>query len=167
MLDRIRLFFIKRKIKKLGDNLSVMFPFYLWCPNVIIGNNVKIFPNVTFWGEGDIIIDDNVKIGHNVIINVSKGSRVHIGSDSLIAANTYIIDSNHAMSRDCIIRNQGCVCSPIEIGSDVWIGASCVIGKGAAIQKGAVIAANSFVNSEIPEYSVAMGTPALVKKYRE
>lgn len=121
---------------------------------------------MTFFGDGEIFIEDNVKIGNNVVINASKGSYVKILDKTIIAANTYIIDSNHNINRNKPIQDQSIQFSPILIGKDCWIGASCVIGKGAKIHDGSVIGANSFVNSVIPEYSIAVGTPAKVIKTR-
>ena len=52
------------------------------------------------------------------------------------------------------------------IGHDVWIAADCIIRQGVSIGNGAVIGAGSFVNKDIPPYSIAFGTPAKVIKYR-
>ena len=54
----------------------------------------------------------------------------------------------------------------ITIGSDVWIGTQSVIISGAQIDTGAVIGANSVVNSHIPPYAIAVGSPAKVKEFR-
>ena len=134
--------------------------------NVKIGNHVQLYPNVCFFGEGEIIIGDEVKIGNNVIINATKESQVIIGDKTIIAGNTYIIDCNHNIDREIPIQKQGVTADVVEIGEDVWIGASCVIGKGAHIGKGCVIGANSFVNGIIPPFSIAAGSPARVLNER-
>ena len=150
-----------------GDNLYVLgFPIYVFNPHVHIGNNVQLYPNVTFFGEGEIIIGNDVKIGNNVVINATKGSYVKIQDKTIIAANTYIIDSNHGIAKNIPIQNQDVSSSPVEIGEDCWIGASCVIGKGTKLGNGAVIGANSFVNTTIPAFSIAGGTPAKIIKER-
>jgi acetyltransferase-like isoleucine patch superfamily enzyme len=53
-----------------------------------------------------------------------------------------------------------------EIGNDVWIGQGAFIKAGVKIGDGAVIGARSVVVSDIPPYSIAVGTPAKVKKMR-
>jgi acetyltransferase-like isoleucine patch superfamily enzyme len=50
---------------------------------------------------------------------------------------------------------------PIVIGDDVWIGANCSILDGVTIGRGAVVAANSVVNSNVDEYAIVGGTPAV------
>ena len=54
----------------------------------------------------------------------------------------------------------------INIGNDVWIGVNVVIRRGVTIGTGAVIGANSFVNRNVPPYSVVAGCPAKIIKYR-
>lgn len=165
ILRKIRGLFLSFSSK--GTGLVVHgFPIYIMNPNVHIGDNVQLYPNISFLGEGEIIIADNVKIGNNVIIHSTKGSQVIIGSHTLIAANSYIIDCNHNTKSDKLIQEQGVSFEPIEIGKDVWIGASCVIGKGSRIGDGSIIGANSFVNSYITPYSIAFGTPAKIVKDR-
>lgn len=67
---------------------------------------------------------------------------------------------------DIPIRDQGHEAGSIIIEDDVWIGANATILKGVTIGHGAVIGAASVVTSDIPEYAVAVGNPAKVKKYR-
>ena len=52
------------------------------------------------------------------------------------------------------------------IGHDVWIGAQSFIRQGVRIGNGAVIGAHSFVNKDVPPYSIVFGTPAKVYKMR-
>ena len=129
-----------------------------------IGKNVRIFPGVVFWGEGEIIIGDNTKIGHNTIIFAN--STIKIGSNSAIAADCYLIDSNHGIEKGTLINSQPFASEPLVIGDDVWISAGCKIVKGAQINNGAIIGALSFVNDEIPANAIAVGSPAKIKKYR-
>lgn len=54
----------------------------------------------------------------------------------------------------------------VEIGHDVWIGQDSIIMKGVKIGNGAIIGARSIVTHDIPDYAIAVGTPAKVIKYR-
>ncbi|QHL89493.1 hypothetical protein GU926_17095 [Nibribacter ruber] len=54
----------------------------------------------------------------------------------------------------------------IVIGNDVWIGAHSIVLSGVTIGNGAIIGANSVVTKDLPPYSIAVGTPAKVIKYR-
>lgn len=56
--------------------------------------------------------------------------------------------------------------SEVSIGNDVWIGAQCYIKNGISIGDGAIIGAGSIVLKDIPPYSIAVGSPAKVIKFR-
>jgi len=52
------------------------------------------------------------------------------------------------------------------LGHDVWIGANTVIMKGVKIGNGVIVGASSVVTRDLPSYSIAVGNPARVIKYR-
>jgi virginiamycin A acetyltransferase len=54
----------------------------------------------------------------------------------------------------------------VSIGNDVWIATDVKILAGVTIGDGAIIGANSMVTKDIPPYSLAVGNPAVVKRYR-
>lgn len=133
--------------------------------NIKLGKNVKIYNNVVFWGDGEIVIGDNVDIGNNTIIFASKNGGVTIGNDVSIAANCYIIDTNHGIVRDKKINAQANSCEKIVIGNDVWLAASTIVLKGSTIPDGVVVGANSLVNGALEPYGVYVGSP--VRKIKE
>ena len=138
--------------------------------NVTIGDRVFFYDGVIIWGKGKIIIENNVRIGFNTIIFSHDGSSIRIGENTAIAANSYIIDTNHTTNQlDLTLDNPVGAddeYAPIVIGKNVWIAAHCVISKGVKIGDGAVVGANSFVNKDIPENAIVAGSPAKVIKYR-
>lgn len=53
---------------------------------------------------------------------------------------------------------------PVNIGDDCWIGGHVTILPGVTIGQGCTIGSNSIVTKDVPEWSVAMGSPAKVVK---
>ena len=53
-----------------------------------------------------------------------------------------------------------------SIGNDVWIGANAIIMDNITIGDGAIIGAGAVVTKNIPPFSIALGVPAKVIKYR-
>lgn len=54
----------------------------------------------------------------------------------------------------------------VVIGNDVWIGCNSLILGGVKIGNGAIIGAGAVVTKDVPPYSVVVGVPAKVIKYR-
>ena len=157
-----------RYTKNKKSNISIIGTLTLINPNIKVGNNVTIYPNCMFFGDGLISIGNNVTIGNGTIIYASaNGGGVEIGCGVQIAAQCYIIDTDHGLKKDRPIREQGNTVQPIKIESESWIAAGCKILKGSHIGYGAVIAAGSIVKGSIPKNAVAVGALAKVKKFRE
>ena len=115
---------------------------------------------------GTVTINQNTFLGEYVTIYGHGG--VTIGSNTLIAMHTCIVSSNHTIPADNeLIRSKPDILLPVIIGSDVWIGAGCKILGGVTIGDGCVVGAGSVVTKSLPPYSVSVGTPAKVIKYRE
>lgn len=54
----------------------------------------------------------------------------------------------------------------VKIGNDVWVGEKCFIKSGVTIGDGAIIGAHSVVTKDVPSYSIVVGSPAKVIRYR-
>jgi len=54
----------------------------------------------------------------------------------------------------------------IEIGNDVFIGANVTVLNGVKIGNGVIIGAGAVVSKNIPDYSIAIGCPIVIKKGR-
>lgn len=96
---------------------------------------------------------NHVKMGNYCSIagNVTIGAMEHDYTD--VSTSTFLSDGGY----DDRITH---------IGNDVWIGAQCIIRQGITIGDGVVIGANSFVNKDIPAFSIVFGSPAKVYKMR-
>ena len=151
---------VRERAKSCGRDLAVYGKIYLINTNISIGNNVKLYPGIQFFGDGEISIGDNVSIGNNVMIYASEGAGIEIGDNTNIAAQCYLVDMDHGMKKGRLIRNQANDVSRIIIGEDVWIGANATILKGVSIKNGAVVGAKSLVNKNVEENAIVAGVPA-------
>lgn len=175
MLDRIihkiQTHYYKRLLeKKAGNRLpTVVVKGKVSFENgsIEIGENVVLYPNVSFCGNGLISIGSGSKIGQDTIIYANKNGGVTIGEQTIIAAQTYIIDSNHDTLKGQLISQQPLKASKIIIGNDVWIGANATVLSGVNIADGAVVGAKALVNKDVPQNSIVVGIPAIVKGYRK
>lgn len=111
-------------------------------------------------------IGDNTNIEQNV--HIVCHSRIRIGKNVSITGNCAIVDVTHPFAD---VRSQTKIGARIsdedsfvEIGDGSFLGYGCVVLPNVRIGTCAVIGANSVVVSDIPDYSVAAGAPAIVLK---
>ena len=83
--------------------------------------------------------------------------------DCLTAYPFEIIDEFKGLSRSFGDRG---VRGDTVVGNDVWIGQNVTVLPGVHIGDGAIIGANAVVSKDVPPYAIAVGNPAVVKKYR-
>lgn len=145
-----RLFFQKRKIGK-------------------IGNNSEIRPYCTIIGTGQIEIGNNVIIPGETYLVANpneKSAKIIIEDDVLFGPRVAVYCSTHKFNDPTLpVRNQGYSGKTTIIKSGAWLGVNSVIMPGITIGKNAVIGANSVVTKDIPNFAVAVGSPARVVRY--
>lgn len=132
-----------------------------------IGNKCSFYEGVRIVvnKEGNLKICNNTLVSNNVNINAGTGD-IYIGSNTMIAANTYIINNDHNVFDKLSVRNSGHITKRIYIEDNVWIGANCVILKGVKIGEGAIIGAGSIVTKDVKPYSINFGSPCKFNKFR-
>ena len=124
---------------QIGENSVVNNQLTVVLPkNVTIGSGVTVMNGALMMAAGGITIEDNV----------------------MIAANVQLISNNHDPYDRQILT-----CKPVLIKYGAWVGAGATILPGVTVGKYAIIGANSVVNKDIPDYAVAVGSPAKVVKY--
>jgi acetyltransferase-like isoleucine patch superfamily enzyme len=155
-------------MKRLGKNVSFRFPIMIDAPAcVTIGDNVVV-PQQTWISIQGEKKGEKVRIGKNTSLerrcSISAAKHIVIGENVIFGPNVYITDHIHAYEDNSLpIKNQGITkISPVTIGDDSWLGVNVVVLPGAKIGKHCVIGANSVVLNNIPDYSVAVGSPAKV-----
>jgi carbonic anhydrase/acetyltransferase-like protein (isoleucine patch superfamily) len=106
-------------------------------------------------------IGRNVEIGYWCLIGGVHPSRVHLEDNVVITANTVILDHDNAYY---YTFGGDPVCADVHIKEGSFIGIGSVIYPGVTIGPRAIVGALSFVKSDVPPYSVAVGQPARVVK---
>lgn len=119
---------------------------------------------LTALDQGRIVIGDHVGLNGTAITSVAG---VSIGDDTMIAANTIIVDSDfhHPWPpEERWVRKAGG--AEVVIGKRVWIGMNVTILKGVTIGDNSIIAAGSVVVDDIEPDCLAAGNPARkIKSY--
>lgn len=136
--------------------------------NISIGDNVfiaagAVLASVRFIGSGTprLHIGNRCTLGRNNHIYSTRD--IHLEDGILTAANVYISDNQHEYkdTERYIIDQPVLQLGQVRIGAGSWLGQNvCIIG--ASVGRGCVIGANAVVLSDIPDFSVAVGSPARV-----
>jgi len=156
----------------------------MWKPTTIfneqyisIGHDTLIGPDVALSAgmvPGQKCISDVVvKIGDRCLIGRGSGIvghfSVEIGNDVWTGHHVYITDQNHGYEDVTKpISQQTQPERAVFIGDGSWLGYGTVVLPGVTIGKHVVIGANSVVTHDIPDFSVAVGSPArVIRRYDE
>lgn len=130
----------------LGNDVAVM-------ANSHIDSASKI-ENYTYIGYNCFITKTDIgrycSIANNVSIGMGEHPLDRISTNSIFYENA----KEELTKKECVIKN------------DVWIGVDSIIRRGVKIGNGAVIGANSFVNSDVPDYAIVAGSPAKIIRFR-
>ncbi|WP_027946193.1 acyltransferase [Amycolatopsis taiwanensis] len=115
--------------------------------------------------EGSLRIGDKAVFGRQNVVNCYLD--IEFGKAALVADWVYICDFDH-VTTDITqpIKDQGIVKSPVRIGPDTWIGTKVSVLRGTRIGRGCVLGAHAVVRGDIPDYSIAVGSPARVVRDR-
>ncbi|MFZ5516777.1 MAG: acyltransferase [Candidatus Zhuqueibacterota bacterium] len=108
---------------------------------------------------GDVKVGKNTWIGPYTILDGSGG--LEIGNNCSISSGVQIYTHDTVEKRVSngfseVIREK------TTIGNSCYIGPLSVIRKGIKINNNSVVSALSYVNKEVPSYTVVAGTPAKV-----
>lgn len=165
--------FYSNKFKYFGQKSHVLFPLKInGIKNITIGDRVNVAYKTWLAAlphTGSKICE--LKIGSGSCIgnfnHIYATKSIIIEDNVLTADKVYISDNLHGYEDITIpIMHQAIKQkSNVIIGEGSWLGEHvCVIG--AKIGKNCIIGANSVVIKDIPDYCVAVGSPArIIKRY--
>jgi acetyltransferase-like isoleucine patch superfamily enzyme len=164
-----------------GRNITLRHPH-----KVSLGDNCFIDDNVVLDAKGEknrgLRIGHNVYVGRNTILSCKEGS-ISIGDFANISANCSLLSETEiTLGRYCFLAGycylvaggnhsfddltKPIMFQPslskggIQVGDDVWLGAGVIVLDGVTIGQGTVVGAGAVVTQPLPEYAVAVGSPA-------
>jgi sugar O-acyltransferase (sialic acid O-acetyltransferase NeuD family) len=149
------------------------FPGALYC--VSIGNNCirkKIansisekFGRVT---HPDAVTAPSCVIGQGTVVMAG----VIINAESRIGDHV-ILNTGSVVDHDCVIEDfvhvspNATICGGVHIGEGTHIGAGATVIQNIRVGKWATIGAGAVIIEDVPDYSVVVGVPGVIKKFNK
>lgn len=133
-----------------------------------LGANLRLDGPIRIVAAGKdktVTIEDFCRLTPYTIIN--GGGSIKIGRGTLIGPSFILNANTHIFDKKSTVIMSGFAHYDIEIGEDVWIGGQVSILPGAHVSSHCIIGAQSLVNSELPPWSISVGTPARVIDWRD
>jgi acetyltransferase-like isoleucine patch superfamily enzyme len=164
-----------------GRNVTFRHPH-----KISLGANCFIDDNVVLDAKGEantgLELGDNVYVGRNTILSCKEGDIV-IGEHSNISANCSLLSETEIrLGKYCFLAGHCYLVAGgnhsfddlttpimfqpsfsrggIRVADDVWLAAGVIVLDGVTIERGCVVGAGAVVTESLPEYSVAVGSPA-------
>ena len=134
-----------------------------------VGCRIEAYPK---FNKKVLLFGDNVQL--NDYVHITAIEHVSIGNNVLMASKIYISDCSHGSyngdendsNPNSIPANRPLFSKPVTIHDNVWLGEFVSVLPGVSIGQGTIVGANSVVSKSLPEYVIAVGTPAKpIKKF--
>jgi len=160
--------FSRADFKFLGENTIIEEGVLIFHPeNIIIGNNVYIGHNSILKGYymNEMVIGDHTWIGQGCFFHSAGG--IKIGKAVGIGPMVKILTSAHKeteLKRPVMFNELEFDEVVIEDGCDIGVGS--ILLPGVSIGEGSIIGAGSVVTGNVPSYHVAYGVPARIMRKR-
>ena len=165
---------------EVGDGTQIGHATILRARKLRLGRFVKI-GTTTMIDTEHVDIDDDAKINEQVFVGgpTLPESSLKVGKRTIIMQMSFInptrpivIGDDTGIGGHCLLFTHGSwqpktdgypvTFAPITLGKNVWLPWRVFVMPGVTIGDGSTIGANSLVNKDIPEGSLAAGNPAKV-----
>ncbi len=162
------------KFKRIGKCSRIWYPCISDRRDYIsMGEDSQILQNSRIWSykingkkQPELRIGDGCYLGY--YLSILAGDDVVIEDEVLMASNILITTESHGVDPESDIpyMDQELTAAPVHIKKGCWIGEKVTIMPGVTIGEKCIIGANSVVTHDIPDYCMAVGSPArVIKKY--
>jgi acetyltransferase-like isoleucine patch superfamily enzyme len=157
----------------IGINSQIIKPFLIYNKkNIFLGKNVLIrnfarIEPIKAWKNQ--IFDPKIIMGDNVTIeqgfHLTCANRVIIEDGCVFSSYCMVTDIDHAYKNiNLKILDQELIVKETIIGKNTFLGTGAKIMAGITVGEHVIVGANAVVTRNIPDYSVAVGIPAMVIK---
>ncbi|MDF1870493.1 MAG: hypothetical protein P1U30_08895 [Phycisphaerales bacterium] len=138
-------------------------PFHAWRNFLLrlfgakLHKSARVYPRAKVWGPWNLVMHELSAIADDVDCYCVKP--ITIGARSTVSQYSYLCGATHDHERSALPL----IPMPITIGEDVWIAADVFVAPGTTINDGVVVGARSSVFTDLPAWTICIGSPAKPK----
>lgn len=152
----------RRRFRRIGRQVVFERGAMVFHPeNIVLGENVYVghYAILKAYHRNTMEIGSGTWIGQMAFLHSAGG--IVVGRDVGIGPRVTILTSAHELrDRGLPILNQDLSFAPVELGDGCDIGAGATLLPGVRVGKGAQVGAGSVVTRNVPAYAVVSGVPA-------
>jgi putative colanic acid biosynthesis acetyltransferase WcaF len=126
-----------------------------------IGASAHPYPSVRIWAPWNLVMGDHACLSE--FVDCYCVDIITIGAHSTVSQYCFLCTASH----DYTLASMPLVTAPITIGQQAWLTAGVFVGPGVTIGDGAVVTVRSSVMTNLPDWQVARGNPAVAYKARQ
>ncbi len=124
---------------------------------------IGVGKGVDFGNGCNVVMKECANLGDFALIS-GDAALLTVGRHVMMGQQCIIIVQNHRYLPEGYDGFEG---KDVLIGDYAWIGHRVTILPGVTIGRHAIIGAGAVVTKDVPDYAIAVGNPAVVKKYRK
>lgn len=147
-----------------AKGINVAHKLYCFVPQKIFRINGRASWPVHYTSK--ILITKNITVGNRSAPGLNIGAYIQakngivIGNNCRFGPHVGLVSANHHI-HDYDVWEYA---DPIYIGDNVWLAMNVVVMPGVRIGNNVIVGANSVVTQDIPDNSIAVGSPCKVIK---
>ena len=133
---------------------------------ITVGKGVFIGAGTTLSaGPGNLVIEEGSNIGSSCLITAKKD--MILEHHALLAGFCTVGGLESVPEQDGrTSQNETAQGGRTRVGAGCWLGLRSQVVSGIEIGKGTIVGAHSIVTESLPDYAIAFGSPARVKRMR-
>lgn len=139
---------------------SLKSKLYRWA-GVEVGQHVEFFSGLKIYGNGELIIGNNVFIGTEALIMINKGSKVIFEDYASIGTRSIIVTGFHYITPEGprITSYEGTT-STIRVCKGASVGTAAIILPGITVGTMSHVIAGAVASKDVEPYARVGGVPA-------
>jgi putative colanic acid biosynthesis acetyltransferase WcaF len=125
-----------------------------------IGQGAVVHASARIWAPWNLEMGSYSCLSHQV--DCYSVDRICIGAYATVSQYSFLCTASH----DPDSSDMTLTTAPIVIGDHAWLAADVFVAPGVTISEGAVIGVRSSVFKSVPQWTIAIGTPARAVRER-